>query len=25
LAHAVGREVATQEQARTLLGLATPE
>ncbi len=25
LAHAVGREVATQEQARTLLGLASPE
>lgn len=25
LAHAVGREVATQEQARTLLGLAKPE
>jgi len=25
LAHAVGREVATQEQARTLLGLAPPE
>jgi 3-keto-5-aminohexanoate cleavage enzyme len=25
LAHAVGREVATQEQARTLLGLATSE
>jgi 3-keto-5-aminohexanoate cleavage enzyme len=25
LAHAVGREVATQEQTRTLLGLATPE
>ncbi len=25
LAHAVGREVATQEQARVLLGLASPE
>ena len=25
LAHAVGREVATQEQTRSLLGLATPE
>ena len=25
LAHAVGREVATQQQARSLLGLASPE
>jgi 3-keto-5-aminohexanoate cleavage enzyme len=25
LAHAVGRDVATQEQTRSLLGLASPE